>query len=69
MMAAKEFGVVCALYVSSTEVYGEVSGEISESTPLAPVNTYVSAQLASCGHAQRRRRQTKSSNIGFSICP
>jgi len=46
LLAAKEFGVARALYVSSTEVYGEATGMIGEAAPLAPVNTYAVTKLA-----------------------
>lgn len=47
LMACKEFEVERALYVSSTEVYGDArSVPMDESHPLAPVNTYAVSKLA-----------------------
>jgi nucleoside-diphosphate-sugar epimerase len=46
LLTAQEFGIRRALYVSSTEVYGEAAGRIDETVPLAPVNTYAVTKLA-----------------------
>lgn len=47
LQAARDFEVERLLYVSSTEVYGRVGRDpITESQPLAPVNTYAVTKAA-----------------------
>jgi nucleoside-diphosphate-sugar epimerase len=48
LIAAREVGVERLIYVSSTEVYGDVKQmkAIAEDTPLDPVNTYAVSKLS-----------------------
>jgi nucleoside-diphosphate-sugar epimerase len=44
--AVRDHGAERMVYVSSTEVYGDVEGPIDETAPLDPVNTYAVTKLA-----------------------
>lgn len=46
LRASKAAGIRKFIYVSSTEVYGSVTGPISEEHPCIPVNTYAVSKLA-----------------------